>query len=151
MFKFSRNFQGVDAFSRTFQGPCEPWMQSDKHRYTKSYSWVGHACAFVQTLGTQFLYMQLLQVLIIVSLCYFYLSWPAFVILYKFWLYSTELTIRCGEWYLEKRGSRKILAGSRNLESVFGKSRSLVFAWFDFYFSWVSKLLTKESRARIFK
>ena len=26
--------------------------------------------------------------------------------------------IRGGEWYLEKRGSRKILAGSRNLESV---------------------------------
>ena len=36
--------------------------------------------------------------------------------------------IRGGEWYLEKRGSRKILAGSRNLGSVFDKSRSLVFA-----------------------
>ena len=34
---------------------------------------------------------------------------------------------RGGEWYLEKRGSRKILTGSRNLGSVF---RSLVFAWF---------------------
>ena len=38
-------------------------------------------------------------------------------------------SIRGGEWYLEKRGSRKILAGSRNLGSVFDKSRSLVFAW----------------------
>ena len=41
---------------------------------------------------------------------------------------------RGGEWYLEKRGSRKILAGSRNLGSVFDKSRSLVFAWFLFTF-----------------
>ena len=40
------------------------------------------------------------------------------------------LIIRGGEWYFEKRGSRKILAGSRNLERVFDKSRSLVFAWF---------------------
>ena len=39
---------------------------------------------------------------------------------------------RGGEWYLEKHGSRKLLAESRNLESVFGKSRSLVFAWFVF-------------------
>ena len=29
---------------------------------------------------------------------------------------------RGGEWYLEKRGSRKILAGSRNLGSVYDKS-----------------------------
>ena len=42
--------------------------------------------------------------------------------------------LRGGEWYLEKRGSRKILAGSRNLGSVFEKSRSLVFAWFIFTF-----------------
>ena len=41
---------------------------------------------------------------------------------------------RGGEWYLEKRGSRKILAGSRNLGSVFDKSRSLVFSWFVFTF-----------------
>ena len=41
---------------------------------------------------------------------------------------------RGGEWYLEKRGSRKILAGFRNLGSVFDKSRSLVFAWFVFTF-----------------
>ena len=41
---------------------------------------------------------------------------------------------RGGEWYHEKRGSRKILAGSRNLGSVFDKSRSLVFAWFVFTF-----------------
>ena len=39
-----------------------------------------------------------------------------------------------GEWYLEKRGSRKILAGSRNLGSVNDKSRSRVFAWFVFTF-----------------
>ena len=42
--------------------------------------------------------------------------------------------LRGGEWYLEKRGSRKILTGSRNLGSVFDKSRSLVFAWFVFTF-----------------
>ena len=41
---------------------------------------------------------------------------------------------RGGEWYLEKRGSRKILAASRNLGSVFDKSQSLVFAWFVFTF-----------------
>ena len=41
---------------------------------------------------------------------------------------------RGGEWYHEKRGSRKILAGSRNLGSVFDRSRSLVFAWFVFTF-----------------
>ena len=29
---------------------------------------------------------------------------------------------RGGEWYLEKRGSQKILAGSQNLGSVFDKS-----------------------------
>ena len=29
-----------------------------------------------------------------------------------------QITSRGGEWYLEKRGSRKILVGSRNLESV---------------------------------
>ena len=33
-----------------------------------------------------------------------------------------------------KRGSEKILAGSRNLGSVFDKSRSLMFAWFVFTF-----------------
>ena len=41
---------------------------------------------------------------------------------------------RGGEWYLEKRGSRKILEGSRNLVSVFDKSRSLVFSWLVFTF-----------------
>ena len=39
-----------------------------------------------------------------------------------------------GKWYLEKRGSRKILAGSRNLGSVFDESRNLIFAWFVFTF-----------------
>ena len=42
--------------------------------------------------------------------------------------------VRGGEWYLEKRGSRKILPGSRNLGSVFDKSRSLVFSRFAFTF-----------------
>ena len=42
--------------------------------------------------------------------------------------------IRGGEWYHEKRGSWKILAGSQNLGSIFDKSRSLVFAWFVFPF-----------------
>ena len=56
--------------------------------------------------------------------------------------------MRGGEWYLEKRGSLKILAGSRNLGRVFYKSRSLV-CMVCFYFFWVSKIFTKESRARI--
>ena len=30
----------------------------------------------------------------------------------------------------EKHGSRKILSGSRNLGSVYDKSRSLMFSWF---------------------
>ena len=46
--------------------------------------------------------------------------------------------VRGGEWYLEKRGSRKILTGSRNLGSVFDKSRSLIFAWFVFFRARVS-------------
>ena len=46
----------------------------------------------------------------------------------------SRIYYRGDEWYLEKRGSRKILAGSRNLGSVFDKSRSLVFAWFVFTF-----------------
>ena len=48
---------------------------------------------------------------------------------------------RGGEWYLEKLGSQKILAGSRNLGSIFDKSRSLIFSWFAFTFF--------ESQARI--
>ena len=46
----------------------------------------------------------------------------------------TQTNPRGGEWYLEKRGSREILAGSRNLGSVSDKSRSLVFSWFVFTF-----------------
>ena len=42
--------------------------------------------------------------------------------------------IRGGKRYLEKRRSRKILAGSRNLGSVFDKARSPVFSWFVFTF-----------------
>ena len=49
-------------------------------------------------------------------------------------LTSNHSNNRGGEWYLERRGSRKILTGSRNLGSVFDKSRSLVFAWFVFTF-----------------
>ena len=41
-----------------------------------------------------------------------------------------RLTKRGGiEWHLEKRGSRKILARSRNVGSVFERSRSLVSGW----------------------
>ena len=47
---------------------------------------------------------------------------------------SSTHSSRGGEWYLERRRSRKILTGSRNLGSVFDKSRSLVFAWFVFTF-----------------
>ena len=85
-----------------------------------------------------------------------------FVCYFLSWIMSRSLTsqiitittksdnvIRGGAWYLEKRGSRKILVGSRNLGSVFDKSRNLVFAWFVFTFFWVSKLFTKESGARI--
>ena len=55
-----------------------------------------------------------------------------------------ELHMRGGEGYLEKCGSRKILAGSRNLGSVFNKSRSLVFAWFVFTFFESQNSLTKS-------
>ena len=52
--------------------------------------------------------------------------------------------IRGGDWYLEKRGSRKILAGSRSLGSVFDKSRNLVFAWFVFTFFESGNFLPKS-------
>ena len=55
-----------------------------------------------------------------------------------------ELHVRGGEWYLEKRGSRKILAGSQNLGSVFDKSRSLFFAWFVFTFFESRNVLAKS-------
>ena len=42
--------------------------------------------------------------------------------------------LRDGEWYLEELGSQKILAGSRNLGSIFDKSQNLVFAWFGYTF-----------------
>ena len=50
------------------------------------------------------------------------------------WGSNSHNQTRGGEWYLEKRVSRKILAGSRKLGSVFDKSRSLVFSWFVFTF-----------------
>ena len=55
-------------------------------------------------------------------------------------------TCRGGEWYLEKRGSRKILVVSRNLGSVFDKSRNLVFAWFVFTFFESRNFLPKSLR-----
>ena len=63
--------------------------------------------------------------------------------------YGTKIPVRGGEWYLEKRGSRKILGGSWNLGSVFDKSLLVSkyrFYMVCFYFLWVSKLFTKESR-----
>ena len=48
--------------------------------------------------------------------------------------FNMQQSTRGGEWYLEKRGSRKMLSGSRNLGSVYDKSRSLVFSWFVFTF-----------------
>ena len=54
-----------------------------------------------------------------------------FVLTWGNWLKQLS---RGGEWYLEKRGYRKILARSRNLGNVFDKSRSLVFSWFVFTF-----------------
>ena len=59
-------------------------------------------------------------------------------------LFHSSSMRRAGEWYLEKRGSRKILVGSRNLGSVFGKSRSLVFAWFVFTFFQSRNFLLKS-------
>ena len=53
---------------------------------------------------------------------------------YHFRCSYVSLNCRGGKWYLKKRGSRKILAGSRNLGSVFDKSQSLVFSWFAFTF-----------------
>ena len=61
----------------------------------------------------------------------------------NFGIYAKK-KIRGGEWYLKKRGSRKILAGSRNLGSVFDKSRSLVSAWFVFTFFDSRKFLPKS-------
>ena len=63
--------------------------------------------------------------------------------------HKQNVSDRGGEWYLEKCGSRKILAGSRNLGNVFDKSRSLVFSWFVFTFFESRNFFTKESRARI--
>ena len=49
-----------------------------------------------------------------------------------------------GSYNLEKHGSQKILAGSRNLGSVFDESRSLVFAWFVYTFFESRNFLTKS-------
>ena len=57
---------------------------------------------------------------------------------------SSTHSSRGGEWYLERRRSRKILTGSRNLGSVFDKSRSLVFAWFVFTFFEFRNFLPKS-------
>ena len=70
------------------------------------------------------------------------------VVIILFWLNMIKIIakalFRGGEWYLERRGSRKILTGSRNLGSVFDKSRSLVFAWFVFTFFESRHLLPKS-------
>ena len=62
------------------------------------------------------------------------------MLLYKY----KSLKYRGGEWYLEKRRSPKILAGSRNFGSVFDKSRGLVFAWFVFTFFESRNVLPKS-------
>ena len=65
-------------------------------------------------------------------------SWTCFsenvLRIYNIIAFFESVKWRGGEWYLEKRGSRKILAGSQNLGSVFDTSRSLVFSWFAFTF-----------------
>ena len=66
-----------------------------------------------------------------------------FLKLREMWQY-----VRGGKCYLEKLGSQKILAGSRNLGSVFDKSRNLVFAWFVFTFFESRKFLPKSLRLR---
>ena len=63
-------------------------------------------------------------------------SWPAFSIISK--------EIRGGEFYLEKRGSRKIFSGPRHLGSVYDKTRSLVFSWFVFTFLSLETFLPKS-------
>ena len=68
---------------------------------------------------------------------------------YHFRCSYVSLNCRGGKWYLKKRGSWKILAGSRNFRSVFDKSQSLVFSWFAFTFFESRNFFTKESRARI--
>ena len=59
-----------------------------------------------------------------------------------------NISFRGGEWYLEKRGSRKILVGSRNIESIFDQSRSLVLAWFVFTFFESRNFLPKSLGVR---
>ena len=48
------------------------------------------------------------------------------------------------EWYLEKRGSQKILAGPQNLGCFFDKSQSLIFSWFVYIFLESQNFLTKS-------
>ena len=55
------------------------------------------------------------------------------------------LSLQKKGWWMKLR-SQKILAGSRNLGSVFDKSRSLVFAWFVFTFFESRNFLPKSLR-----
>ena len=99
-----------------------------RRHYSKIQSYRKNKCLLT---GVLFACQRLLEIIslfiyLISSLCrimFFFLSYPWHVFFN-----------RGAEWYLEKRGSRKILAGSRNLGSVFDKSRSLVFSWFVFTF-----------------
>ena len=60
--------------------------------------------------------------------------------------HSPGFNMKGGEWYLEKRGSWKILPGSQILKACFDKSQSLAFAWFVLPFFFESM----EPRAQIF-
>ena len=91
--------------------------------------------------GVLFAYQHFLET---ISL-FIYLVSSLCLIMFFFLSYSWHVFFNRGaEWYLKKRGSRKILAGSRNLGSVFDKSRSLVFAWFVFTFFESRKFLPKS-------
>ena len=64
-----------------------------------------------------------------------YTFWVLSRVAVNFHLYASPPVLkkpvsRETECYLQKRGSRKVLARSRNLGSVFDGSRSLVFEWF---------------------
>ena len=50
----------------------------------------------------------------------------------------TQVIGRGGEWYPENRGSRKILAWSRNLGNISTKSRRLIFFLFGSEIAWIS-------------
>ena len=59
-------------------------------------------------------------------------------------LKAVSLILRGGEWYLEKRGSRKILAGSQNLGSVIDTVSKSRFCIVCFYFFGSRNFLPKS-------